>query len=46
MKIINALFLALLLSGILGLSAAPVMADEFGDEAYEEINGFDNTDVE
>ncbi len=35
MKIINALFLALLLSGILGLSAAPVMADEPWIESYE-----------
>ncbi len=32
MKIINALFLALLLSGILGLSAASVMADSHAEE--------------
>ena len=32
MKIINALFVALLLTGILGFSTAPVMADEDRDE--------------
>jgi hypothetical protein len=32
MKIINALFVALLLTGILGLSAATVMAEEVEEE--------------
>jgi hypothetical protein len=34
MKIINALFVALLLTGILGFSTAAVMADE---DRYEQI---------
>ncbi|MEE9191258.1 MAG: hypothetical protein V3U04_01395 [Candidatus Aerophobetes bacterium] len=42
MKNISALVAALLLTGILGLSASSVMADEFWDEAYEAINDFVN----
>ncbi len=34
MKIINALFVALLLTGILGFSTAPVMAEE---DSYEQL---------
>jgi hypothetical protein len=34
MKIINTLFVALLLTGILGFSTAPVMADE---DRYEQF---------
>ncbi len=42
MKNISALVAALLLTGILGLSASSVMADEPWDEAYEAINDFAN----
>jgi hypothetical protein len=42
MKNISALVAALLLTGILGLSASSVMAGESWDEAYEAINDFAN----
>lgn len=42
MKNTSALVAALLLTGILGLSASSVMADELWDEAYEAINDFVN----
>lgn len=41
MKIINALFVALLLSGILGLSVAPVIADEVEEETATYFLGGD-----